>query len=339
MDSSRRTTIIAGTFVLLGLFLLFGLILEFGPIRHKMRRPYTVRAVFSDAQNLIAGSPVRRAGAVIGRVSTSPKLLDELKGVEVDLEIYQEFKIPKGAPLRINSIGLMGDCAVDIGVAPPGSSGFVADGETLSGDVSPDLSSMASKIGDEGTAVMKDIRDSLSRLNTTLDRLNTGVLSDENLRHVTATLTELETSVRKIDTEILSGPVVADLKSGIAAFRQTMESAASLTKSIDPAIVSARSALAKVDKAVDQLGPGLKEFGAASDGIRDAADALEGLLKDAHSGRGVLAAILNDPGVRDNLARLVANLRKSGIVFYKDKEPSSLPAPAPAPAPPSRRGR
>ena len=322
MDSSRRTTIIAGTFVLLGLFLLFGLILEFGPIRHKMRRPYTVRAVFSDAQNLIAGSPVRRAGAVIGRVSTSPKLLDELKGVEVDLEIYQEFKIPKGAPLRIN-------CAVDIGVAPPGSSGFVADGETLSGDVSPDLSSMASKIGDEGTAVMKDLRDSLSRLNTTLDRLNTGVLSDENLRHVTATLTELETSVRKIDVEILSGPVVADLKSGIAAFRQTMESAASLTKSIDPAIVSARSALAKVDKAVDQLGPGLKEFGAASDGIRDAADALEGLLKDAHSGRGVLAAILNDPGVRDNLARLVANLRKSGIVFYKDKEPSALPAPAP----------
>jgi len=334
MESSRRTTLIAGTFVLLGLTLLFGLILEFGPIRHRMRRPYTVTAVFSDAQNLIAGSPVRRAGAIIGRVSTPPALLGELKGVKVDLEIYPEFQIPAGAPLRINSIGLMGDCAVDVGVPPQGTTAFVQPGETLYGDVAADFTSLASRLGDEGSAVMTDIRDSLARLNATLDRLNAGVLSDENLRHISATLSALETTVGHLDKELLSGSVMADLKAGVSAFRQTMESAAALVRAADPALVSARSALAKVDKAVDQLGPGLRDFGAASDGIRDAADALEALLDDARSGRGALAALLNDAVVRDNLARLIANLRKSGMMFYKDREPSSL---SPASPPPRKR--
>ena len=334
MEPSRRTSIIAGTFVLLGLFLLFGLIMEFGPIRHRMRRPYTITALFTDAQNLIEGSPVRRAGAVIGRVASPPELLDELKGVRVTLEIYPEFRIPKDAPLRINSIGLMGDCAVDVGLPPEGITGFVEPGATLTGDLASDLTSMASKLGDEGTAVMKDIRASLAQLNTTLDRLNKGVLSDDNLRHVSETLTELEATVRKIDRDVLSGELVADVRAAVKSFRATMESAESVARGLDPAVTSARSALAKVDKAVDSLGPGLRGFDSATDSLRDAANSLEGLLRDARSGRGVLAALLNDPVVRDNLTRLIANLRRSGMVFYKDKEPSSLPPP---PSPVQRR--
>ena len=46
-DNPQRTQLIAGIFVLCGIVLLGGLVLEFGPLRHWMRRPYTVHAFFS----------------------------------------------------------------------------------------------------------------------------------------------------------------------------------------------------------------------------------------------------------------------------------------------------
>src|SRR5689334_15627534 len=99
-ESNQRTQLVAGIFVLCGIVLLGGLIMEFGPLRHWMRKPYTIQAVFSDAQNLIKGAPVRRAGSPIGKVATAPELVENFKGVKVSLDIYPEFKIPKGSKLK-----------------------------------------------------------------------------------------------------------------------------------------------------------------------------------------------------------------------------------------------
>ena len=163
-ESNSRTQIVAGIFVLCGLVLIGGLILEFGPLQHWMRKPYTVHAIFSDAQNLIKGSPVRRAGSNIGKVSTSPELIEGLKGVKVSLEIYPEFKLPEGSELKITSIGLMGDAAVDlVPPAPDRVTGkFIPEGATLSGMGGSDLTAAATKVTDEATVVMKDLRAGLA---------------------------------------------------------------------------------------------------------------------------------------------------------------------------------
>src|SRR5688572_12582750 len=200
-ESNHRTQLVAGIFVLCGIILLGGLIMEFGPLQHRIRKPYTIHAVFSDAQNLIKGSPVRRAGAAIGRVSTAPELVEGLRGVKVSLEIYPEFKIPRGSALKISTIGLMGDCAVDV-VPPPQeklTGGFLAAGETVDGVGSTDLTAAATKITDEATEVMKDIRNGLAELNKTISRLNTEVLSDANLKNVSDSLTKLNASLETID--------------------------------------------------------------------------------------------------------------------------------------------
>ncbi len=334
-ESNKRTQFIAGIFVLCGVVLLCGLILEYGPLRHWLRKPYTINAIFSDAQNLIKGAPVRRAGTPIGRVATAPELVEGFKGVKVSLEIYPEFKIPKKSQMKISTVGLMGDCAVDVVPPPPDqiTGDFIAPGETLDGVGATDLTAVATKITDEATEVMKDIRSNLAELNKTISRLNAGVLSDANFKHMSDSLASLNRIIEKFETSVLTEENVASVRESLASLRTTMQNASATS-------VTARNAVEKIDRAMDNIGPGMKGFAGATSALRSASDALEALLKEARSGRGVLYALLNDSILRDNLQRLIANLRQRGLLFYKDKEP---PAPkpqvpvAPVPVKPPRR--
>ncbi len=330
-ENPKRTQLIAGIFVLCGLVLLGGLILEFGPLKHWLRRPYTIYAVFSDGQNLIKGSPVRRAGSQIGKVSSSPQLLTDLKGVRVSLDIYPEFEIPAGSSLEIVTIGLMGDCAVNLVPPPPGqdTGEIVKEGATLQGSGSNDLTTAAAKVSDEAVVVMKDIRSGIAKLNETIERIQTGLLSEENLRHISESLAKINESLEKFDNRVLSEENVIAVRDSLALLKTTMQNAHSAAGKADSALTKADSALAKADKAMDHLGPGLKGFSGATASLDDAANALEALLKEARSGRGVLYALLNDRVLADNLERLIENLRRHGVLFYKDKAPSSLPPPAP----------
>ena len=327
-ESTQRTQLVAGIFVLFGLVLLGGLILEFGPLQHRMRKPYTIHAVFADAQNLIKGSPVRRAGANIGKLSAPPELDESLKGVRVSLEIYPEFRIPEGSSLKISTIGLMGDCAIDVVPPPPEklTGKFIEPGTTLNGVGGSDLTAAASRITDEATEVMKDIRNGIAELNKTISRINSGVLSDDNLRHVSESLAKVNATLERFDSRILSDENTAAVRDSLALLKSTLQNASSASAKAD-------SAFAKIDRAVDQLGPGLKGFAGATKSLDEASNALEALLKEARSGRGVLFALLNNSELRDNLERLIANIRRHGLVFYKDRAPSSLPqSPAPKPS-------
>jgi phospholipid/cholesterol/gamma-HCH transport system substrate-binding protein len=330
-ESNQRNLLIAGIFVLCGLLLLGFLIMEYGPLQHWVRRPYKIKAVFSDAQNLIKGAPVRRAGTPIGKVASTPELIEGLKGVQVELDIYPEFKIPKNSQLKISSVGLMGDSAVDVVPPPPDkmTGEFIAAGETVDGLGSTDLTAVATKMTDEASEVMKDIRSGLAELNKTIARLNAGLLSDANVKNVSASLASLNRSIEKFENTVLSEENVASVHDSITMAKTTMQN-------VSTASVNARSAIEKFNKAMDHLGPGMKGFAGAADTLHDATNALEALLKEARSGRGLLYALLNDSLLRDNLQRLVANLRQRGILFYKDKEPPA-PAPVPQQPPPAKR--
>jgi phospholipid/cholesterol/gamma-HCH transport system substrate-binding protein len=325
-EKPHRTQLVAGIFVLCGIVLLGGLILEFGPLRHWLRKPYTIHAAFADAQNVIKGSPVRRAGSQIGKVSSSPQLNDDLNGVTLTLDIYPEFRIPEGSQLRITSIGLMGDAAVDVIPPPPDKAkgGFVQEGATMQGTSSADLTATATKVTDEATEVMKDIRAGIAQLNKTIERIQTGVLSEENLKNISTSLKQVNDSLAKFDDTVLSDENTMALRDSLVLLKTTLQNSSSASARAD-------SALAKIDKAVDQLGPGLKGFAGATTAFDRAADSLEALLKEARSGRGLLYALLNNSELLDNIQRLVTNLRQHGLLFYKDKAPPTLPPPSALP--------
>jgi phospholipid/cholesterol/gamma-HCH transport system substrate-binding protein len=330
-ESSKRTQVTAGIFVFCGLAMLGGLILKFGPLQHLMRKPYQVYAEFSDAQNLIEGAPVRRAGKSIGKVASPPKLMDGLKGVQVTLDIYPEYKIPAGSKLKITTLGFLGDSAVDVVLPEQMTSEVVAAGAVMTGDTSPDLTSAATRVSDEAVVVLKDIRTSLAEINKTIGKINNGLLSDTNLKNIENSIAALQHTLDRVDKEVMTEENVAAIRDSLAILKQTMQTGSS-------AMAKADSALAKVDKAVDQLGPGLKGFAEATAALKSTGTVLESLLREIRSGRGILHAVINDPLLRDNMERLVANLRRHGLLWYKDKAPSALP-PEPVPPPPASTKR
>ncbi len=50
-----------------------------------------------------------------------------------------------------------------------------------------------------------------------------------------------------------------------------------------------------------------------------AADSLQKLGKNASEGKGALGVLLNDKETADNLRTLIYNMRRSGVLFYKDR--------------------
>ena len=326
-DTSNRTTLIAGLFVLGGLVLLGTLIFQFGTLRHRLREPYVLYANFLDAQNLIKGAPVKRAGATIGQVVSSPKLVDGLKGVQVTLEVYPEFRIPTGSPLKISSVGLMGDSVIDVGQPPPEllTGEFFKPGTTINGTGSPDFSATATKLTDEIMVVMRDLRNGLRDLNVTVGKLNDGVLSEENLNNFSNALREVRESVHKIDDDVLSDGNVNAVKEALTSMKDAMAKLDNASSRADGLMAKAESAIGKADKAMDNLGPALKGAEGATVNLKQAATSLEGLLKDARSGRGLMSALLNDEGLRGDFAALIGNLKTRGFLFYKDKEAKAAP--------------
>ena len=333
-DKSNRTTLIAGRFVLGGIILFGALIFQFGTLRHRLRQPYTLYANFLDAQNLIKGAPVKRAGATIGQVVTSPKLVDGLKGVQVTLEIYPEFQIPVGSPLRIASVGVVGDTLLDVGQVPPDrlNGEFIKAGSTLDGMGSTDLMATANKLTDEIMVVLSDLRNGMRDLNITGGKLNTGVLGEENLNNFSGGLREMRESIHKVNNDVLSDGNINALKDALADFRGAMATVDKAAGRADSVLVKADSSMTKVDKAMDNLGPALKGAEGATVNLKQAATALEGLLKDARTGNGLMNALLNDEVLRKDFAALITNLKQRGVLFYKDKEKPEKPA-APAAKP------
>ena len=324
-DSEQRTRLLAGVFVLCGLVLLGGLILEFGSLRHKLRGPYRIEVNFMDAQNLIKGAPVKRAGANIGQVATSPKLVEGLRGVMVELDIYKEFQIPKTSPMRIVAIGLLGDCMIDVGMPREQTGEFLKPGDSVTGEVTMDLQSTANKLTDEIMIVVKDLRDGLAGLNVSVKRLNDGVLSEANTANFSGSLKSLKESIEKVDNEVLSENNTAALRDSLGGFKETMTR-------INNASGRAESALAKFDKAMDSLEPGLKEVGSAGTSLKSAAASMSALVKDAREGDGLLNALLNDEKLRDSVIAFVSNLKERGLLWYKDKPAEKASAAPPAAA-------
>jgi hypothetical protein len=50
-----------------------------------------------------------------------------------------------------------------------------------------------------------------------------------------------------------------------------------------------------------------------------AADSLQKMMKEAAEGKGPFATLMKDKETADNLKALILNLRRSGVLFYKDR--------------------
>jgi phospholipid/cholesterol/gamma-HCH transport system substrate-binding protein len=297
-EQDRGLELKVGIFVAVGLAILAALVVQFGRLGEGIKTYYGLNVHFVDASGLLKGSDVLLGGAKVGRVSEPPRLVSSGRGVTVQLRIYDYVQIPAGSSFTIGSTGLLGDRFV--AVTPPAGKpvAYIAKGAQIEGTREQGFSDITK----EGTALIKDLRGTIAKIDTTVSRLNDQALSPANMDHLKETFDNL-------------GKTTATLSESSKKFDGVLEKA-------DGTMGSAKEAADKLQLAVGDARKTLQAAGR--------------VMKDATSGDGLLAMLLTNEELANNLRALISNLRSHGVLFYRDSAAKVSP-PAPPNTPPPRR--
>lgn len=300
-EGDRGLELKVGIFVAVGLAILAALVVQFGRLGEGFKTYYPLTIHFSDASGLLKGSDVLLGGAKVGRVASPPRLVTSGQGVDVLLRIYDFVKIATDSKFTIGSSGLLGDRFVIV-TPPAGKPGsYLAHGARVEGVRERGLDDLTK----EGGALIKDLRGTVAKIDTTLDRLNNQALSKENMAHLQQTFDNLNKT-----TAALS------------------ESSKKIDGVIGKADETMGSAKAAADKVQDVAGDTRKTIQAAGK-----------VMNAALSGNGLLAMLLTNPALANDLRSLISNLRQHGVLFYRDSASRSTAPVQATPAPSPRRNR
>src|SRR6266511_4024861 len=147
---------------------------------------------------------------------------------------------------------------------------------------------------------------------------------DDITREGGALLGDLRGTVQKLNQETLSSENMQNLKASMEQLNQATGALAQSSKKLDGVIERAGSTMTSAKEAADNL----------QNAIADTRK----VLRSATQGKGLVATLLNNQELANDLHALISNLRAHGVLFYRDSAATRQPATAPRPqATPSRR--
>lgn len=296
-EQDRGLELKVGIFVAVGLAILAALVVQFGRVGEGFKTYYGLTVHFTDASGLLKGSDVLLGGAKIGRVSGPPRLVRAGGGVDVPLRIYDYVKIPAGSAITVGSSGLLGDRFVS--VTPPAGkpAAYLAKNARVEGEREKGLDDITK----EGGALIKDLRGTVAKIDTSFSRLNEEALSKANMDHLKETFD--------------------NLSKASAAFAESSNKIDGVIEKADGTMASTKEAADKLQLAVGDARKTIQSFGR--------------IMNEATGGDGLLTMLLTNEEVADNLRALISNMRRHGVLFYRDS--AARLAPPPENTPPPRR--
>lgn len=313
----KGAEIYVGLFLLIGFSVIAAMVVTFGKVGQSFAKTYRFTVEFPNASGLVKGADVLLAGARIGHAADAPYLLTQGGfSVGVKLDINSKVKIPKASSFVVNQAGLLGDVYID--VIPPEKfdpndpEQVVQEGQMIAGRQKPGLDDLQQKGGvvlEKLVAELDEIKAATTGLNDLLSKPNVKNLSD-TFDHLKTTSANLSDSSKKLE------PIFSKA---------------------DGAVDSAKNAMQTFDKAAADLRTAMADFKKVAEGAGRTFDSAKAMietgnkvLQKAERGDGALGVLLSDRETAENLRALVANMRRSGPVFYKDRAPErAVPTPAP----------
>ncbi len=269
-----------GLFVFVGLAILGALVVQFGRMNERFRTYYPLTVQFPNASGLLNGSDVLLAGAKIGRVAAGPKLRPGSEGVFVPLSIFDFVKIPVGSKFTVGSSGLLGDRFVDVQPPQGKPTNFLREGAQVAGMRETGIDDLTR----EGGFLVSDLRATVKNVDGAFTRLNEQALSQANMESIKSTLEKMN---------------------------QTSATLAEASKKIEGVLEKADATMASSKKAADDVQLVIAD-------ARKTVAATTELVSTAKNGNGMLAALLSDRALADDLRALVSNMRDHGVLFYRD---------------------
>ena len=312
-NEQKGLEIKVGAFVFLGLAIIASMAIQFGKVGQGISKFYTLTVEFPNASGLVKNADVQLAGARIGVVANEPKVVPgQMGSVPVLLNIREGIELPRNSYFLIGSSGLLGDKSVVVGL-PTGFDQTKFDatkpeqtiphGSTVDGTQTADINDLTSK----GDVNMKKLAETLDELKGTLEKIQSGVLNDENMGNLKDSFASIKTStdnIAKASTKI----------DGIMTGAQS-------------AVDSAKDTFSEAKQAISTINGAATDIRSATGDVRAIVASGQTVLKSAQNGPGTLPLLLGNREVADNLSAVIANIRKHGLLFYRDSAPAPTPTP------------
>ena len=334
-ERDKKTELLVGLFLFVGLVLLGILILQFGSIRELFRGTYDLKVSFVDASGIKEGSPVMLGGARIGSVRNRPVHDETFTRLIVDLEIFAGVQIPADAKFRVGTAGLMGDAFVDVKPSGQATGQFLGptQEEIIKGEKGSDiadLSKTAGQIGEQVKGLLEeDVRPAMAEVKQAVEKVNKGLLSNENVDNVKKGLERLESSLQRLDEKIVTDENAAnvkatlgDLKETGASLKRTAGTFEEQSARLGPMMDKVGTALTKVEKTLDGLDESLQV-------VKKGVESFAGTMKMMNTGDGAFKAFMTDTQLKNDLKEAIRefkefsrNVKETGILRYKDLDQS-----------------
>jgi ABC-type transporter Mla subunit MlaD len=121
------------------------------------------------------------------------------------------------------------------------------------------------------------------------------------------TVHDIDGTVTRLNEQALSPANIDNLKASIAHLHDATGALAESSKKLDGVIEKADSTMDSTKKAADDLQSTILEA--------------RKVLQSATQGKGLLATLLTNQELANDLRSLIANLRAHGVLFYRDTAP------------------
>ena len=292
--------------------MLASLAVIFGRVGEGVGGKYTIGVNFPNAAGLLDGASVLMAGAKVGRVAGGPEVLPDGTGVRVWLTIYEPIEIATDARVQVGSSGLLGDRFVDVQPPTAETKEFLQPDAIIQGKREAGMSDLAK----DGADLVADLRQTVAKLDAVLTTVKTEVLDEASTKNLRETFANLKTASAGFSES--TGKLSATLDEASAA----MSSFKKVGEDMQPVVDGAK-------KAVDQASGTMIAVGRAADEAVKTLQRMSALLEEARKGQGAFGALLSDPGLKEDLQSLIGNLRRHGVLFYRDQEPGEAATPRP----------
>jgi phospholipid/cholesterol/gamma-HCH transport system substrate-binding protein len=128
------------------------------------------------------------------------------------------------------------------------------------------------------------------------------------------TVQKIDTTVTRLNQDTLSAQNMENLKASMEHLNEATSALAESSKKLDGVMEQADSTMASAKKAADSL----------QNAIADTRK----VLHSATQGKGLVATLLNDQTLANDLHALITNLRTHGVLFYRDSAAGRQEKPA-----------
>jgi phospholipid/cholesterol/gamma-HCH transport system substrate-binding protein len=155
--------------------------------------------------------------------------------------------------------------------------------------------------------------------------VNSGALSDETITHFKKSLEALDVMMKRVDEKVLNDAnaddlrsAISDLRTAAASFKATAETVDGSTKKIDAIIDKLDPAVAQADKLMANANAAVLTAQKTMANFEDGSKNFALLTKDMAKGEGLFRALMTDAKLRDDFKALISNMKRNGVIWYKD---------------------